>query len=125
MCVLAPHRFNGLPVKPEFLIHTGDLTHLAKPSEFDDMDGVLKGLQAKDVFFVPGEHDVTGDDGKFFLERYARKAKGRGWYSFDHKGVHFIGLNNVVQLEGLGASAASSSPGCGKTSSGLRRALRW
>jgi 3',5'-cyclic AMP phosphodiesterase CpdA len=99
---LAVDKINALPGTPEFLIHTGDLTHMAKPAEFDAMDGVLQGLRAKDVLFVPGEHDFTGDDGKFYLERYGKKAKGRGWYSFDHKGVHFVGLNNVVQLEGLG-----------------------
>jgi 3',5'-cyclic-AMP phosphodiesterase len=98
----AVDKINSLAAAPEFLIHTGDLTHSARPAEFDGMDGVLQGLRAKDVFFVPGEHDVTGDDGKFYLERYGRRTKGNGWYSFDHKGVHFIGLNNVVQLEGLG-----------------------
>ena len=98
----AVDKINGLSAKPEFLIHTGDLTHLAKPAEFDTMDGVLQGLRAKEVLFVPGEHDVTGDDGKFYLERYGKRAQGRGWYSFEHRGVHFIGLNNVVQLEGLG-----------------------
>jgi Icc protein len=99
---LAVDKINALPGTPEFLIHTGDLTHLAKPAEFDSMDGVLQGLRAKDVFFVPGEHDITGDDGKLYLERYGKNVKGRGWYSFDHAGVHFIGLNNGVQLEGLG-----------------------
>jgi 3',5'-cyclic-AMP phosphodiesterase len=98
----AVDKIEASPLKPEFLIHTGDLTHLAKPSEFDTMDGVLQGSHGKDVFFVPGEHDVTGDDGKLYRERYGKRAKGGGWYSFDHKGVHFIGLNNVVQLEGLG-----------------------
>lgn len=98
----AVDKINGMSTKPEFLIHTGDLTHLAKPSEFDTMDGVLQGLSSKDVFFVPGEHDVTGDDGKLYLERYGKKTKGRGWYSFDHKGVRFVGLNNAAQLEGLG-----------------------
>ena len=95
-------KINALPAGPEFLIHTGDLTHLAKPAEFDAMDGVLQGLRAKDKFFVPGEHDITGDDGKVYMERYGKNSKGRGWYSFDHAGVHFIGLNNCVQLEGLG-----------------------
>jgi Icc protein len=103
----AVDKINGLSAKPEFLIHTGDLTHSAKPMEFDVMDGVLQRLRAKDIFFVPGEHDTTGDDGKFYFERYGQKTKGGGWYSFDHRGVHFIGLNNiglnnVVQLEGLG-----------------------
>jgi len=98
----AVDKIDASPLKPEFLIHTGDLTHLAKASEFDTMDGVLQASRVRDVFFVPGEHDVTGDDGKLYRERYAKQAKGGGWYSFDHKGVHFIGLNNVVQLEGLG-----------------------
>jgi 3',5'-cyclic AMP phosphodiesterase CpdA len=98
----AVDRINDLRVTPQFVIHTGDMTHSARPAEFDGMDGALQQLRAKDVFFVPGEHDVSGDDGKFYLERYGRKSKGTGWYSFDHKGVHFIGLNNVVQLEGLG-----------------------
>ena len=98
----AVDKINALAAQPHFLIHTGDLTHLAKPAEFDGMDGVLQELRAKDVFFVPGEHDVTADDGKLYLERYGKKAQGRGWHSFDHAGVHFIGLNNVVQLEGLG-----------------------
>jgi len=98
----AVDKIDASPLKPEFLIHTGDLTHLAKASEFDTMYGVLQASRVRDVFFVPGEHDVTGDDGKLYRERYAKQAKGGGWYSFDHKGVHFIGLNNVVQLEGLG-----------------------
>lgn len=99
---LAVDKINALPATPDFLIHTGDLSHLAKPAEFDTMDGVLQGLRTKEKFYVPGEHDVTGDDGKFYLERYGKKTQGRGWYSFDAKGVHFIGLNNCVQLEGLG-----------------------
>jgi 3',5'-cyclic-AMP phosphodiesterase len=103
---VAIDKINTLPKQPDFLIHTGDLTHLAKPAEFDKLDGLLQGLHSKDVFFVPGEHDVTGDDGKTYLERYGKNTKGRGWYSFDHAGVHFIGLNNCVQLEGLGGLGA-------------------
>jgi len=116
---LAVDKINALPVRPEFLIHTGDLTHLAKPAEFDRMDGVLQGLRAKDVFFVPGEHDVTADDGKYYLERYGKKSKGRGWYSFDHAGVHFVGLNNCVQLEGLGDLGAEQLAWLAKDVSGL------
>jgi 3',5'-cyclic AMP phosphodiesterase CpdA len=88
-------------VQPDLLIHTGDLTHLAKASEFDTLAQILKGLRQKEVFYVPGEHDVTGDDGKLFQERF-----GKMYQSFDHKGVHFIGLNNCVQLEGLGQIGA-------------------
>ncbi|HYK35530.1 metallophosphoesterase [Alloacidobacterium sp.] len=89
------------PGSPDFLIHTGDLTHTSKPSEFDTMDQVLTGAR-RQIFYVPGEHDTAVDDGKLYLERYGKDAAGNGWYSFDHKGVHFVGLVNVVQLEGMG-----------------------
>jgi 3',5'-cyclic AMP phosphodiesterase CpdA len=75
---------------------------LAKPGEFDTLDQLLRGLRQRQVFYVPGEHDVTGDDGRQYMERFGKGSSGKGWHSFDHKGVHFIGLNNVVQLEGLG-----------------------
>jgi Icc protein len=95
-------QINQLEKQPDFLIHTGDLTHLAKASEFDTLDQMLKTLRQRQSFYVPGEHDVTGDDGKLYLERFGNGSTGMGWQSFDHKGVHFAGLNNVVQLEGLG-----------------------
>ena len=95
-------KINALPAMPEFVIHTGDLTHLSKPAEFDTMDQVLKSARPQQFFYVPGEHDTSVDDGKAYLERYGKNTKGQGWYSFDHKGVHFVGLVNVVQLEGLG-----------------------
>jgi 3',5'-cyclic-AMP phosphodiesterase len=85
---------------PDFLIHTGDLTHSSKAAEFDTLDQLLKAR--RQVFYVPGEHDTSIDDGKMYLERYGKGTKGNGWYSFDHKGVHFVGLNNVAQLEGMG-----------------------
>jgi len=88
-------------IAPDFLIHTGDLTHSSKPAEFDTLDQVLVGTR-RQVFYVPGEHDTSVDDGKMYLDRYGKGTKGNGWYSFDHKGVHFIGLVNVVQLEGMG-----------------------
>ena len=101
-------RINALAVPPEFMLHTGDISHLSKPEEFDTVDQLLKGAPAKDVFFVPGEHDVLDDDGKQYLERYGKGAKGAGWYSFDKKGVHFIGLVNVLNLKagGLGTLGA-------------------
>jgi Icc protein len=97
-------KINGLPVAPEFLLHTGDISHLSKPEEFDAVDQLLKSASAKNVFYVPGEHDVLNDDGKQYLERYGKGAKGSGWYSFEKKGVHFIGLVNVMNLKagGLG-----------------------
>ena len=97
-------KINALPTKPGFILHTGDITHLSKPEEFDGVDQLLKSASAKDVFYVPGEHDVIGDDGKQYLERYGKNTKGSGWYSFDQKGAHFIGLVNVMNLKagGLG-----------------------
>ena len=101
----AVDKINALSPAPDFLIHTGDISHLSKPEQFDTVDQVLKGANAKDVFFVPGEHDVLNDNGKSFLARYGKNAQGDGWYSFDQKGVHFIGLVNVMNLKagGLGS----------------------
>ncbi len=97
-------KINALPTTPEFILHTGDITHLSKPAEFDTVDQVLKDAKTKDVFYVPGEHDVLGDNGKQFLDRYGKGSQGAGWYSFEKKGVHFIGLVNVQDLKagGLG-----------------------
>jgi 3',5'-cyclic AMP phosphodiesterase CpdA len=92
-------RINALPQQPAFVLHTGDLTHLSKPGEFDTVAQVLKGAKAGGVFCVPGEHDIFTDDGKRYLERYGKGTRGTGWHSFDHKGVHFIGLVNVMNLK--------------------------
>src|SRR5436305_7902099 len=96
-------KINALPSLPEFLLHTGDISHLSKPEEFDNVDQILKSTN-KEIFFVPGEHDVLNDEGAMFRERYAKNSKGQGWYSFDKNGVHFIGLVNVLNLKagGLG-----------------------
>ena len=94
-------KINALPDPPEFILHTGDLTHSSKPGEYEAMDDVLGGLKQKQVFFVPGEHD-TPDSGKQYLERYGKDTHGQGWYSFDLKGVHFVGLVNVIALQGMG-----------------------
>ena len=93
-------KIDAVPHAPDFLIHTGDLTHSSKPAEFDTLSQVLGAKRP--VFYVPGEHDTSVDDGKLYLDRYGKGSKGNGWYSFDHKGVHFIALVNVVQLEGMG-----------------------
>ncbi len=95
-------KINSLSQQPELILHTGDLTHLAKAQEFDALEQNLKALKQREVFYVPGEHDLTGDDGKLYLERFGRGTMGRGWRSFNHKGVHFVGLNNGSQLEGMG-----------------------
>jgi 3',5'-cyclic AMP phosphodiesterase CpdA len=96
-------KISTLPVKPSFIIHTRDITHLSKPSEFDDADRIISQARL-DVHYVPGEHDVLDEDVKLYRNRYGRGTKGAGWYSFDANGVHFIGLVNVVDLKagGLG-----------------------
>ena len=99
---IAIDKINALPQEPDFLIHTGDLTHTAKPAEFDTLSQLMQGAKAKQMFCVPGEHDNATDDGKEYLARYGKGTKGTGWYSFDHKGVHFVGLVNSAALEGMG-----------------------
>jgi 3',5'-cyclic AMP phosphodiesterase CpdA len=98
----AVDKINALPLAPEFILHTGDVSHLSRPEQFDKVDQILKAARPKDVFFVPGEHDVLEDDGKPFRERYGQNTKGAGWQSFDVKGVHFIGLVNVINLKAGG-----------------------
>ena len=92
----------AMPNKPSFMIHTGDISHLSKPAEFDDADQVIGGAGLK-VHYVPGEHDMIDEGtGKLYLDRYGKDAKGAGWYSYDIQGVHFIGLVNVVDLKAGG-----------------------
>jgi 3',5'-cyclic AMP phosphodiesterase CpdA len=99
----AINKVKALPVKPSFMIHTGDITHLSKVSEFDDAERIISQARL-DVHYVPGEHDVLDDGIKLYGERYGRGTKGAGWYSFDANGVHFVGLVNVVDIKagGLG-----------------------
>ncbi|MDP4150982.1 MAG: metallophosphoesterase, partial [Bacteroidota bacterium] len=90
-------KINAMPVAPSFVLHTGDLSHLAQADEFDTLDQSLKSIKTEKIFYVPGEHDVLNDGGKQYLDRYGKGTKGSGWYSFDSGGVHFIGLVNVVE----------------------------
>jgi len=97
-------KINAMPAAPSFVLHTGDLSHLAQAEEFDTLDQMLKSVKTDRIFYVPGEHDVLNDNGKQYLQRYGKDTKGDGWYSFDKNGVHFIGLVNVVNTAegGLG-----------------------
>jgi len=95
-------KVKALSKQPAFMIHTGDITHLSKPGEFDNAQKAIGGA-GLDVHYVPGEHDIIDEArGKAYLERYGKGTKGAGWYSFDDHGVHFIGLVNVVDLKGGG-----------------------
>jgi 3',5'-cyclic-AMP phosphodiesterase len=88
-------RIAALPNRPALMIHTGDVSHLSKPDQFDTAGQIIKTVRL-DTHFVPGEHDVIGDDGKAFFARFAKDATPGGWYSFDHGGVHFVALVNVL-----------------------------
>jgi 3',5'-cyclic AMP phosphodiesterase CpdA len=101
----AVEKINSAAEPGEFIIHTGDLTHSSRAEEFDTMDQILQQARPSQIFYVPGEHDVLGD-GKRFLERYGRNAKGRGWHSFDYAGVHFVGLVNAGMESTLGKLGA-------------------
>jgi hypothetical protein len=101
-------KINAMPVNPSFVLHTGDLTHLALADEFDTLEQSLKSVKTGKIFYVPGEHDVLNDNGKQYLDRFGKGTKGNGWYSFDSQGVHFIGLVNVINMAegGLGELGA-------------------
>jgi 3',5'-cyclic-AMP phosphodiesterase len=99
---LAIDKINRLPVTPELLLHTGDISHSSKAIEFDTAQQILKSAKAGQTFYVPGEHDTATDDGALYRERFGKGTVGNGWYSFTHKGVHFIGLNNCLQIDAMG-----------------------
>jgi predicted phosphodiesterase len=99
---LALDKINRLPGEPDLLLHTGDITHSSKAAEFDTAQQLIKSVRTGETFYVPGEHDIATDDGQMYLERFGKGTKGRGWYSFTHKGVHFIGLNNCQQVDAMG-----------------------
>jgi len=86
---------------PDFMIHTGDITQSAKATEFDTAEQTIKAAKVGQVFYVPGEHDYI-DDGEQFKQRFGKGTLGSGWYSYNHKGVHFVGLNNCVQVDAMG-----------------------
>jgi 3',5'-cyclic AMP phosphodiesterase CpdA len=86
---------NGMAELPALSIHTGDITHLSKPSEFDLAQQMLSRLLTTEVHTTPGEHDTT-DDGEEYFKRFGRPSGNKGYYSFDHAGVHFVALVNVL-----------------------------
>ena len=91
----------AVAVQPAFLIHTGDITHLSAPEQFDTAAQLLAATKLQ-TYTVPGEHDILEDDRKSYLNHYGKGTRGDGWYSFNAHGVHFIGLVNVVNLQGNG-----------------------
>jgi hypothetical protein len=92
-------KVKALPQQPDFIIHTGDVSQLSRDDEFDDAEQMLNATGLP-VFFIPGEHDMLDPEGgKAFLKRFGKNTQGAGWYSFDHRGVHFVALVNVADLK--------------------------
>jgi 3',5'-cyclic AMP phosphodiesterase CpdA len=95
---------NGMPEQPALIVHTGDITHLSKPAEFDLAQQMLRGLRTTELHTVPGEHDTSDPTVTEYFNRFGKASNNKGYYSFDHAGVHFIALINVLQFKagGLG-----------------------
>ena len=96
---------NALPRAPAFVVHTGDVSHLSKPEEFGSAKEILEEIRVERVHVVPGEHDTIDDGVTGYLKFFDHDGKGRAWYSFNQGGVHFIGLNNVLNFK-VGTLAA-------------------
>jgi 3',5'-cyclic AMP phosphodiesterase CpdA len=90
-------KINALPEPPEFVIHTGDLTHLSKPDQLDTVKQMLGTIRAGAFYAVPGEHDVINDGGAEFFKMFGHPSGDR-WFSFDAAGVHSLALTNVVDI---------------------------
>jgi 3',5'-cyclic AMP phosphodiesterase CpdA len=95
---------NGMAEQPALIIHTGDITHLSKPAEFDLAGQMLARLRTTELHTVPGEHDTTDATVTEYFSRFGKASNNKGYYSFDHAGVHFVALINVLQFKagGLG-----------------------
>ncbi|WP_163510539.1 metallophosphoesterase family protein [Fodinicola acaciae] len=98
----AINQINALPRRPDFVMHTGDLTHLATKAQFDQVKQMMSGLRTGKAMTVPGEHDSIDDTGQKYRQFFGAGTRGDGWYSFDVKGVHFLSLVNTLSLEKLG-----------------------
>src|SRR5271170_707983 len=88
---------NGMSEQPALIIHTGDITHLSKPAEFDLAQQLFSRLRTTELHTVPE-----------YFNRFGKASNNKGYYSFDHAGVHFIALINVLQFKpgGLGTLGA-------------------
>ncbi len=98
----AIEQVNNLGYTPDFVVHTGDLTHLSSPEQFDQVKQMMTALKTPHVFTVPGEHDSVDDAGQKYRSAFGAGSVGDGWYSFDTAGVHVIALVNTLNLKKLG-----------------------
>jgi len=90
---------NALPQTPAFVVHTGDVSHLSKPEEFGQARELLQELRVDRVHAIPGEHDTIDDGVTGYLKHFDHDGNGKAFYSFDHSGVHFLALNNVLNFK--------------------------
>ena len=99
---------NSMPAQPALLIHTGDITHLSKPAEFDHAQQMFTRLRVTEMHTVPGEHDTLDANAAEYFSRFGKASNNKGYYSFDHDGVHFVALVNVLDFKdgGLGTLGA-------------------
>ena len=99
---------NAMPEQPALVIHTGNITHLSKPAEFDLAQQMFSQLRTAEMHTVPGEHDTTDATVSEYFNRFGKASGNKGYYSFDHAGVHFVALVNVLQFKpgGLGTLGA-------------------
>jgi 3',5'-cyclic AMP phosphodiesterase CpdA len=93
---------NDMPRKPALVLHTGDITHLSKASEFDTATQLMSQLKVTELHTTPGEHDVADASVTEYFGRYGKASQNRGYYSFDHQGVHFVSLINVLNFKANG-----------------------
>jgi 3',5'-cyclic-AMP phosphodiesterase len=102
----AVNQVNALGFEPDFVMHTGDITHLSLAAEFGQAKEMMQDIRTPRVFTVPGEHDTINDGGRLYRKFYGANTRGAGWFSFDLKGVHFISLVNTTSVDALGVLGA-------------------
>lgn len=98
----AVNQVNALGYEPDFVMHTGDITHLSTAAEFGQARDIMSDLRTPRVLTVPGEHDAINDGGRTYRKFFGAQTQGEGWYSFDIKGVHVISLVNTTSVDALG-----------------------
>lgn len=98
----AVDRINAMRTPPKFVVHTGDITHLSTPQQFDDARAILSQLKAP-LIALPGEHDVVSNDFKGYFGNFKiPQSRDGGWASWDDGGIHYVALLNVFNFEKLG-----------------------
>jgi hypothetical protein len=90
---------NGLSKRPDFVVHTGDISHLSRADQFGQARELFQEIRTDRLHTVPGEHDAIDDGVAGYLRVFGTDGQGRSWYSFDQGGVHFVGLNNVQNFK--------------------------